>query len=209
MPADRYRWLAGDQLGSASLVTGESGARAIRNATSCCTPRWRSGGGTSSSARPSVTVSESLALDRSGILELFGLLAEELHAMGSIGELYLVGGAVICVVLDARPSTRDIDAVFRRTRELREAAARVAARRGIRADWLKHAVEGFLCPRGDFEPFLELPDLRVFVATAPYRLASNCASMRIGEGFHDEADVRFLLRALNIERFDSSSTASC
>ena len=32
----------------------------------------------------------------------------------------------------------------------------------------------------------------------------KCAAMRIGEGFCDEADVRFLLRALNIERYDDA-----
>ena len=28
--------------------------------------------------------------------------------------------------------------------------------------------------------------------------------MRIGEGFRDEADVRFLLRAVNIERYEDA-----
>ena len=52
--------------------------------------------------------------------------------------------------------------------------------------------------RGDFDPFLELPHLRVFVARPAYLLAMKCAAMRLGEEFHDLDDVRYLLRYLNI-----------
>ena len=53
---------------------------------------------------------------------------------------------------------------------------------------------------GDFDPYLELPNLRVFVARPEYLLAMKCAAMRLGEEFHDLDDVRYLLRYLNIEQ---------
>lgn len=132
------------------------------------------------------------------IHRLFELLEGELAKEGVEGEVYLVGGAVMCMALDARAATRDVDAFFRPTGAVREAAARVAAKAGIRDDWLNDAVKGFLSPRGDFDPYLELPHLRVFVARPEYLLAMKCASMRLGEEFHDLEDVRYLLRYLNV-----------
>ncbi len=138
-------------------------------------------------------------LTKADIERLLELLSEELAVEGAEAELYLVGGAVMCLALDARPSTRDVDAYFRPTKLVREAAVRVAARAGVPDDWLNDAVKGYLSPRGDFDPYLELPNLRVFVARPEYLLAMKCAAMRLGEEFHDLDDVRYLLRYLNIE----------
>jgi hypothetical protein len=138
------------------------------------------------------------------IRRLLELLGEELETAGVEGELYLVGGAVMCVAFDARPATRDVDALFRPTREIREAAARVADRAGVPRGWLNDAVKGFLDDRGDFDPFLELPNLRVFIARPEYLLAMKCASMRLAEEFRDVDDVRYLLRYLNITSVDQA-----
>ena len=132
------------------------------------------------------------------IRRLLHLLDEELKALGVEGELYLVGGAVMCLAFDARPATRDVDGLFRPVEEVREAAARVAARAGVPSTWLNDAVKGFLSPGGDFDAFLDLPNLSVFVARPAYLLAMKCASMRLGEEFHDLEDVRYLLRYLNV-----------
>lgn len=74
----------------------------------------------------------------------------------------------------------------------------LAAEAGVPESWLNDAVKGFLSPRGDFEPYLELPHLSAFVARPAYLLAMKCASMRLGAEFHDLDDVRYLLRYLNI-----------
>jgi hypothetical protein len=131
-------------------------------------------------------------------------LGEELETAGVEGEVYLVGGAVMCLAFDARPATRDVDALFRPTREIREAAARVADRAGVPRGWLNDAVKGFLDDRGDFDPFLELPNLRVFIARPEYLLAMKCASMRLAEEFRDVDDVRYLLRYLNITSIEEA-----
>ena len=101
------------------------------------------------------------------IRRLFELLDCELGNVETEGELYLVGGAVMCLALDARYATRDVDALFKPTKIIRQAAARVAAEANVPEDWLNDAVKGYLSPRGDFDPFLELPHLRVFVARPP------------------------------------------
>ena len=137
-------------------------------------------------------------LSRKRILELFGLLNDELAQTDTIGELHVVGGAVMCLALNARDTTHDIDALFEPAGVVREAARRVAARTGVPEDWLNDAVKGYVGPQNAFETFLELSHLRVFVAAPRYLLAMKAASMRLGAEFHDLDDVRFLLRYLNI-----------
>jgi hypothetical protein len=138
------------------------------------------------------------------ILRLFELLDAELSNRKVEGELYLVGGAVMCLVLEARDATKHVDALFKPTRLVREAAARVGAKVGVDSTWLNDAVKGYLSPRGDFDSFLELPNLRVFVAPPRYLLAMKCAAMRLGEEFHDLDDVRYLLRYLNVSTPDEA-----
>lgn len=137
-------------------------------------------------------------LDRDEIRRLFELLNAELRSEDAIGELHVVGGAVMCLVLEAREATRDVDALFRPARIVRGAAARVAARAGVHDTWLNDAVKAYLSPRGEFEPYLELDHLRVYTAEPHYLLAMKCAAMRLGEEFHDLDDVRYLLRHLGI-----------
>jgi hypothetical protein len=147
---------------------------------------------------------EPTRLTPTDIRRLFGLLDEELAGLDVVGEVYLVGGAVMCLSLGARPSTRDLDAFFRPTRLVRQAAARVAARAGVPDDWLNDAVKGVLGRRGDYDPFLELAHLRVYVARPEYLLAMKAAAMRLGEEFHDLDDVRYLLRYLNLTSADEA-----
>ena len=141
---------------------------------------------------------EGSSLTKVDIRRLFRLLEEELAPQSVQGEVYMVGGAVMCLALDARESTLDVDALFRPTGVVREAAARVAAKAGVSNAWLNDAVKAYLSPRGEFDPFLDLPHLKVFVARPEYLLAMKCASMRLGEEFHDLNDVRYLLRHLNL-----------
>lgn len=146
----------------------------------------------------------SFALTRADIRRLLELLDAELATNDVQGELYMVGGAVMCIALDARAATRDVDAFFRPTRVIREAAARVASRAGVPDSWLNDAVKSYLSPRGDYEPYLELGHLRVFVASPAYLLAMKCAAMRLGEEFHDLDDIRFLLRYLDVSSSDEA-----
>jgi hypothetical protein len=143
-------------------------------------------------------------LTQSDLRRLFALLNDELRATGTEAELFLVGGAVMCLAYAVRPSTQDVDAVFRPTAQVREAAARVAARVGLRLDWLNDGVKGFMSARGDFAPFLELDHLRIMVAQPAYLLAMKCVAMRIGAEFHDEEDVCYLLRLLEVRTYDQA-----
>ena len=69
------------------------------------------------------------------IRELFAALDRELAARSVVGEVGILGGAVMCLVFQARESTKDIDAVFAPTQEIRDAALAVARAYGVAEDW--------------------------------------------------------------------------
>jgi hypothetical protein len=140
-------------------------------------------------------------LAASDLRRLFDLLNDELARAGVKGELYLVGGAVMCLAHAARPSTQDVDGWFRPAKEVREAAARAALAADLPQGWLNDAVKGYLSERGDYGPWLELSHLRILVAQPEYLLAMKCLAFRIGAEFHDEDDVRFLLRLLDVSSY--------
>jgi hypothetical protein len=61
-----------------------------------------------------------------------------------------------------------------------------------------------LSERREFDAYLKLDNLKVFTVKPQYLLAMKCLAMRIGPEFHDESDVRYLLRYLNIESYDKA-----
>ncbi len=144
------------------------------------------------------------ALSKEDILRLLHALNDELRDAGVKGHVQIAGGAVMCLAFNTRPSTRDVDAVFRPTVEVLDAALRVASREGVPDTWLNDAVKRYLSDHGSFEPFLVLSNLEVFCASAEYMLAMKCLAMRIGEGYHDEEDIRYLLRNLDIRRYEDA-----
>ncbi len=145
-----------------------------------------------------------MALTQADLRRLFELLNKELGRSGTQGELFLVGGAVMCLAYATRPSTQDVDALFRPPAQVREAAARVAIQAKVKADWLNDAVKSFMSPRGDFAAFLELDHLRIMLAQPEYLLAMKCLAMRIGAEFHDEDDIRYLLRLLEVRNYEEA-----
>lgn len=74
-------------------------------------------------------------------------LGELAQAKGLHIQLTLVGGAVMVLRFDARPSTRDVDAVIllpREARLVRELAKQVAEEQDWNEDWLNDGAKGYL-----------------------------------------------------------------
>ena len=138
------------------------------------------------------------------IEELLSRLNKKLADQNLTGELYLVGGAVMCLAFHARASTKDIDAIFQPVDIIREAANEIAQELHLDKNWLNDAVKGFLSTTGRYDPYLDLSHLKVFNAHPEYLFAMKCMAMRIGEEFHDLADVRYLLRYLGIASFQQA-----
>ena len=85
-------------------------------------------------------------LTRQEIETYLGALNDELAAQDTIGELCLFGGTVMCLVYQARPSTKDVDAIFVPTQTIRDAAQKVATAYSLAGDWLNDAERGLLFP---------------------------------------------------------------
>ena len=129
------------------------------------------------------------------IIDYLHIVNEELRKLNYKGEICLYGGAVMCLVFNARPSTKDVDAIFEPAQTIKEIARKVAEEKGLPDDWLNDGVKGFVVehPR---QVFLELSNLTVFTADPEYLLAMKCLASRIDT--IDNNDVRFLIRKLNL-----------
>ena len=64
-------------------------------------------------------------------------LNDELERIDVKREVCLYGGTVMCLLYNARPSTKDVDAIFEPTQKMRESIARVAQKYQLAEDWLK------------------------------------------------------------------------
>lgn len=145
-----------------------------------------------------------LKINRKNIIKLFKLLNHRLSQQNTKCELHVVGGAVMCLVLNARASTMDVDGLFIPSAIVRKLAKDVGNDFGVGENWLNDGVKGFFSEKGTFSQFLELSHLKIYCATPEYLLAMKCLAMRIGEEFHDIADIRYLLRHLNIDTYQQA-----
>jgi hypothetical protein len=132
------------------------------------------------------------------IIDLFTKLNDALKSRGERGEIGLVGGAVMCLVYNARNATRDVDAVFEPASLIRTLAGRIGEEEGIGAHWLNDGAKGFI--EGTFrrDRVLDLSSLRVWAPQPEYMLAMKCLSARWDTS--DRDDVEFLVEHLGITK---------
>jgi len=133
------------------------------------------------------------------IIKYLHALNEKLRHRNVKGEICLYGGAVMCLVYDARPSTKDVDAIFQPAYIIREAAREIANEYELSDDWLNDGVKGFLVDHPQ-KVFFNLSHLVVLVADPEYMLAMKSLSARI-DGT-DSKDIEFLINELKITTID-------
>ena len=105
----------------------------------------------------------------------------------------------MCLVYDARPSTKDVDAVFQPTQQMRQAIARVAEHHNLHSDWLNDAVKGFVVQHTQ-RIFLDASHLKVFVPEPDYLLAMKTLAARVDTT--DRQDIEFLIDTLKLTQPD-------
>jgi hypothetical protein len=129
------------------------------------------------------------------IIDNFRLVNEELERRQCKGEISLYGGAVMCLVFQSRPSTKDVDAIFEPSAVIEEIVKKVGIEKKLPEDWLNDGVKGFVVehPR---QIFLELSHLTIFTPDPEYLLAMKCLAARIDST--DNGDIRFLIKKLGL-----------
>lgn len=142
---------------------------------------------------------EQYSLSKSKIMKYLKEISKRLGKKGLNGEIVLFGGAVMTVVLDARKSTQDVDAIFRPSSVIREIAHQIGKENSLPDTWLNDGVKGFISEKGEYSLFYEDNNLKIFAAEPEYILAMKCFSMRLGES-KDEEDIIFLIKKLKISK---------
>ena len=132
------------------------------------------------------------------ITELMLQLNDYLKEDGEMGEVGIIGGAVMCLVYNARQATRDVDAIFKPTQVIRRLVEKIGKDTGLGPNWLNDAAKGYV--QGEFrkDSVLHLSNLRIWAPEPRYMLAMKCLSARWDTW--DRDDVTFLIRHLKFNQ---------
>lgn len=137
------------------------------------------------------------AIDRGQLRDAFHRLAELLRRDGTVGEIYIFGGAAMVLGYRARFATRDVDALFEPREKIHRAAVEVAEEMGLPRWWLNDQATVYL-PRGRDDKarlIFDHPNLRVTVVSAEHLLAMKALAART---YADIDDIRLLCEMRSI-----------
>lgn len=141
------------------------------------------------------------SFDAARIPGLLEALNSQLATRNVTADIYLVGGAAMALSFASERTTRDLDAVFAPTAEVRTAVEAVAGEFGLPLDWLNDAVKGFVPPTDDAHQWVvfDSSHLRVCVAGLEHLLAMKVAASRVEQ---DRADLTTLISELGLTNVD-------
>ncbi len=134
-------------------------------------------------------------LTKERILAALDAINVLLEQKGVIGELCIFGGATMILAFDARPSTRDVDAIFVPKSVISDAAETVAADLSLPISWLNDGVKGFVSAKGELtdEGMPQWPNLRILRPSTRYLLAMKCMASRV-VGYDTGGDENDIIR---------------
>lgn len=139
---------------------------------------------------------ETQFLTRDQIEQALRRLGEIAVSEGQSIELLIVGGAAMMLGYDARPATRDVDAVFFEppaTSVIRRWVEQVASSAGLPNDWLNDAAKGFLVGHSRGRKVFSAPGIDVWQPLAEQLLSMKLSAWR---DRRDIGDAKTLLQDL-------------
>lgn len=122
----------------------------------------------------------------------------KLRSEEEIGEIHIYGGAIMCLCLNAREQTKDIDAIFTPKNEIYKFVEEIAEEESISQDWLNDGIKGFLSANDNVYLLENMSNLKIYVANPEYLLAMKVLSARTEEDQHDLYDMKFLINRLGL-----------
>lgn len=138
------------------------------------------------------------------ISRLLAILAAKLDDRGVVATITVVGGATMGYVYDARPSTRDVDALLQPKDAVLEAAAEVADAESLPDDWLNDKFAMFWPQHGepDFSHVVQHGAVTISYAGPRVMLAMKMlASVR---GRRDTEDLVHLLEPAGVSNIQTA-----
>ncbi|OFZ38655.1 MAG: hypothetical protein A2504_07205 [Bdellovibrionales bacterium RIFOXYD12_FULL_39_22] len=127
---------------------------------------------------------------------MFDKLNEKLAKDNCHGELCIVGGAAMILHFNNRMATKDIDGIFKPTKQFRQYIFDIADELEINHDWLNDGAKGFMGKISDVLDVYNGSNLKVYSPSLDYLFAMKCISARADS--YDKQDVETLVKALNI-----------
>ncbi len=137
-------------------------------------------------------------MNREDMITALEELNKELRFIGVRAEIGLYGEKVICLVLNVREATHNIEALFEPNGRIRSVVQDVGTSLGLDEDWINDAVKGLVSDKNDMIVLSKLSNIDINTAFAPYMLAMKVMSYS-ADNIDEIDDIKYLLRYLNIK----------
>jgi predicted nucleotidyltransferase len=144
-------------------------------------------------------------ISRELIMRALRRLGELALAEGLLLEICLYGGTAMMLAYDNRETTQDVDATINPKEAGLRLAKGVAQELNLEEDWLNDEVWRFFAPVGARRLLpIDIPGLKLYVATANYLLAMKALACREPGPSRrgDLHDLKFLIRKMEIKSLE-------
>ncbi|KLU62417.1 hypothetical protein CEB3_c12780 [Peptococcaceae bacterium CEB3] len=136
-------------------------------------------------------------------LEILEILDKKLEENRLGLTLNLYGGTVMMVCFDARPATKDVDALFETSPIIDSILADIAETYGLRRGWINQDIKEPLksIKKEDLKEIYKFKNLKVLAPSAEQMLAMKVLSAR-PEPYKDFNDAEYLIMYLKLETLE-------
>lgn len=134
------------------------------------------------------------------ILKLLGELDYKLGQKGLKVKMNIYGGAVMCLVFEARHGTKDVDAIFSDTKNVYNESYKIATKYMISPDWLNDSIR-IIKEKFKKEEMIKVnmyENINLYIPSAEQMFAMKAIAAR-DFPYKDQYDLAYLYRYLGIK----------